>query len=160
MSDKCHELNSIKYKTMLMQGEITSPTETILNIEEILDKESAENKLEPWCKLDKTIKLNKLSIYANLLTKKHNLLPSEEKDLLEFLSSSLDKKLLSRVKEVQYDKEVGIIKNIPQLTFNNTTKKFFLKKSDKHVSTTKSLSIKKNCKTLEKPIQKLAITDD
>ena len=48
MSENCHELNSIKYKTMLLQGELTPSTETILNIEEILEKESVLNKLEPW----------------------------------------------------------------------------------------------------------------
>ena len=47
MVDNCHELNSIKYKTMLLQGEITSSTETILNIEELLEKESVLNQLEP-----------------------------------------------------------------------------------------------------------------
>ena len=55
VKDNCHELNSIRYKTMLLQGEITSDTKTILNIEELLEKETIMNKLEPWCKLDKKL---------------------------------------------------------------------------------------------------------
>ena len=40
VKENCHELNSIKDKTMLLQGEITSDTQTILNIEELLEKET------------------------------------------------------------------------------------------------------------------------
>jgi hypothetical protein len=159
MVDNCHELNSIKYKTMLLQGEITSSTETILNIEELLEKESVLNKLEPWCKLDKTLKINKLSIYANDLITKYNLTNEERDDLHKFLTSSLEKKFLNKVKDVHYDKENGIIKNIPNLQFNNITRKFNLKKPDKHVSTIKSLSVKKCNKTLDKDLKKLEITD-
>lgn len=159
MIEKCHELNSIKYKTMLLQGEITSPTETILNIEELLEKECILNKLEPWCKLDKTIKLNKLINYANILTKKYSLVSQEKEELINLLKMSLDKKLLNKVKEVQYDKELGIIKNIPQLIFNNINRKFVFKRSEKHVSTIKSLAVKKN-NSLDKNLQTLTIKDN
>ena len=85
--ENCHELSSIKYKTMLLQGEITSSTETILNIEELLEQETVLNKLEPWCKLDKTQKLNKLKDYTSCLKKRHELSLTEEKDLFKYLSS-------------------------------------------------------------------------
>ena len=159
MSHNCHELESIKYKTMLLQGEITPSTETILNIEEILEKESVLNKLEPWCKLDKTLKLNKLSIYADLLTIKFNLINTEKLELIKFLSNCLEKKNLNKIKDVVYERETGIIKNIPNLQFNNITRKFNLKKCEKHVSTIKSLSVKKISKSLEKDLEKLDITD-
>jgi len=159
MSDNCHELASIKYKTMLLQGELTPATETILNIEEILEKESVLNKLEPWCKLDKTLKMNKLSIYADLLTTKFNLVDNEKLELIKFLSNCLERKNFNKVKDVIYDRDNGIIKNIPNLQFNNITRKFNLKKSEKHVSTIKSLSVKKISKSLDKDLEKLEITD-
>jgi len=159
MSENCHELNAIKYKTMLLQGDLTPYTETILNIEEILEKESVLNKLEPWCKLDKTLKLNKLKLYADSLTTKYNLIDNEKEELIKFFSNCLERKYLNKVKDVQYDREKGLIKTIPNLQFNNITRKFNLKKCEKHVSTIKSLSIKKNSKSLEKDLEKLDITD-
>ena len=157
--ENCHELASIKYKTMLLQGEITPITETILNIEELLEQETVMNKLEPWCKLDKTQKLNKLRDYAFLITKKNELTIQEQRELIKYLSSCLERKLLNKVKDVIYDKENGVIKNIPQLIFNNSTRKFIMKKCDKHVSTIKSLSVKKHNLSLSDDLKKLEITD-
>ena len=159
IKENCHELASIKYKTMLLQGELTSATETILNIEELLEQETVLNKLEPWCKLDKTQKLSKLKDYSFTLIKKYNLTANEEKDLIKYLSNSLEKKQLSKVKDVLYDKENGIIKNIPQLIFNNSNRKFILKKSDKHVSTIKCLSVKKYNIVVSEDLKKLDITN-
>ena len=158
-NENCHELASIKYKTMLLQGEITSATETILNIEELLEQETVMNKLEPWCKLNKTQKLNKLRDYAFTLTKKHELTLNEEKELIKYLSNNLERKQLNKVKDVNYDKDNGIIKNIPQLIFNNSTRKFLLKKCDKHVSTIKCLSVKKTNLILSEDLKKMEITD-
>jgi hypothetical protein len=157
--ENCHELSSIKYKTMLLQGEITSSTETILNIEELLEQETVLNKLEPWCKLDKTQKLNKLKDYTSCLKKRHELSLTEEKDLFKYLSSCLERKQLNKVKDVLYDKELGEIKNIPQLIFNNSSRRFILKKCDKHVSTIKCLSVKKSSISLSDDLKKLEITD-
>ena len=152
-----HELNNLKYKTMLLNDppQIKNLTE---NIDTILEKESNKNKLEPWCKLDKTIKLTKLTKYSDELIKKHNLSPQERENLQEYLSNCLDKKNLQKVKDVTYDRDNGIIKNIPMLTFNNTTRKFYLKK-DKHVSTVKSLAPKKK-KSIKGELQKLEISDN
>lgn len=154
MTENCPELNSIRYKTMLIQGEITPKTDTILNIEELLEQESILNKLEPWCKLDKTLKLKKLEIYANLISKKHNLIMTELNELNSILRVALERKNLNKVKDVIYDKETGVIKNIPMLHFNNITRKFILKKNDKHISTIKSLSIKKPKGTFEQNLEK------
>ena len=50
------------------------------------------------------------------------------KGIWGFDEKALDKKHLQKVKDVIYDKETGVIKNIPVLVFNNTTRKFYLKK--------------------------------
>ena len=135
-----HGLNNIKYKTSILNTPL--PKKNIIDMDDLLEKESNLNKLEPWCKLDKTMKLTKLAQYSDTLIKEHNLSQEERENLKTYFSNCLDKKNLQKVKDVTYDRETGIIKNIPLLTFNNTTRKFLLKK-DKHVSTLKSLAPKK-----------------
>lgn len=144
-NDECHELNNIKYKTMLLNGTnlVNIQTSDISNIDSILEKECKLSKLEPWCKLDKTEKISKLNIYIDELNNKHNLSIEEKTALSIYIDSCLDRKHLAKVKDVQYDKITGVIKSIPSLQFNNITRKFSLKKSDKYVSTTKSLGPKK-----------------
>ena len=141
--EECQELKNIKYKTMLLNGnnkkKITSVTNDISNLDLLLDKESKKNKKESWNKLDKSVKMNKIHDYIDILTDKHTLNNSERKSLKEYLSSTLDKKNLHRNKDVVYIKESGILENIPILHFNNTTRKFSLKKNAQHVSTAKAL---------------------
>ena len=155
MNTECQELKNIQYKTMLLSGNkkgIEYKTASdISNLELFLNKESELTQNEPWSKLDKTIKLQKLNDYVDIIAKGHSLSALEIKQLKRYLSNSLDKKKLQRVKDVCYDKQTGIIKNIPCLHFNTTSRKFTLKRSDKHVSTLKCLAPKKrkSSKTLK-----------
>jgi len=55
----------------------------------------------------------------------------------------LDRKKFQRVKDVDYDKTTGEIKDIPAIFYNKPTKHFTLKNTDKRVSTLKSLPPKK-----------------
>ena len=48
--------------------------------------------------------------------------------LKKYLLTSLDRKRLTSLKDVQYDKDKGIIKNIPMLHFNTTTQIYIEKK--------------------------------
>ena len=50
---------------------------------------------------------------------------------------------MNKAKDVIYNKDTNEIINIPNFVFLNDTRKFYLKKDDKHVSTVKSLSEKK-----------------
>lgn len=146
-SKECKELKTIKYKTMLLSGNPDiNPNikDNISKLDMLLERESNMNKAEPWSKLDKTVKLNKLNDYVNSLTKEHKLNATEAKSIKKELHNALDKKQLQRVKDVSYDKETGEINNIPNLHFNKTTRKFTMKRSEKQVSTLKSLGPKKN----------------
>jgi hypothetical protein len=153
--NEVQELKNIKYKNMLLSGINGVTTETqkthissdASDIDLFLEKEINISKNEPWSKLDKNIKLKKLNDYANEIGDEYELTPVELKTLKKDLSSYIDKKQLQKVKDVTYDKENGVIKNIPNLKFNKNTRKFTIKKSDKHVSTTKSLGPKKNSST-------------
>ena len=117
-------------------------------MDKFLEREISFNKLETWGKLDKTVKIEKMNKYIDELIQKYNLSIDEISSLKEYLISCIDKKNLQKVKDIVYDKESGLIKNIPALDFNNTTRKFVLKR-DKHVSTIKSLAPKKKLQIKE-----------
>jgi predicted mannosyl-3-phosphoglycerate phosphatase (HAD superfamily) len=155
-NEECVELKNIKYKTMLLSGvpiQETKSANDLSNLEKFLENEQNNNKNEPWCKLDKTIKTNKLLEYVNLY-KVENKLDDEESELLvTFFKDCLDRKRFQRVKDVVYDKTTGLIKEIPALSYTKATKHFTLKNIDKRVSTQKSLPAKKLQSTIKnKPI--------
>jgi len=143
---ECQELKNIKYKTMLLNGvaikEIKS-TENLSNLERFLENEKNNNNNEPWCKLNKTIKTKKLLDFVTIYKEKNNLDNEECILLTNFFKDCLERKKLQRAKDVIYDKENGIIKDIPILSYVKETKHFTLKNVDKRISTLKSLTPKK-----------------
>lgn len=142
----CQELKNIKYKTMLLNGVPLPETKSfnnLSNLDKFLEHEKNNNINEPWCKLNKTIKTKKIQDYVDIYKKENNLSDEESGLLMIFLKDCLDRKKLQRVKDVIYDKENGIVKNIPALCYMKTTKHFTLKNMDKRVSTLKSLAPKK-----------------
>lgn len=80
--EECVELKNIKYKTMLLVGNPLVETKTsgdLTNIDKFLEDEKNTNKNGPWCKLDKTVKIQKILTFVEEYTK-DNLLDSEEKN--------------------------------------------------------------------------------
>jgi hypothetical protein len=144
-NDECLELKTIKYKSMLLTGNAidkVNPTEkSLFNLDKFLEDDKQISRKEPWSKLDKTMKTKKIMDFvASYSTEKK--LKKEQKEALEaFLKDCLNRKRLQRVKDVDYDKENGVIKSIPSLVFNKTSKQkqFTLKNVEKRVSTLKSL---------------------
>jgi hypothetical protein len=125
---------------------VTNTTSCLNSSPEIIDmfleNETNINKTEPWIKLNKTTKIRKVmtfvQVYANL-----NLLSTEDSiKLTTFLIECLDRGKLHKVKEVLYNKEKGIILDIPILVHNKLSNRFTLKRIDKKVSTLKSLPTK------------------
>jgi len=145
-TNECQELKNIKYKTMLLNGVLLQETKSsndLTNLDKFLENEKFTNSNEPWCKLNKTVKTKKLQEYVEIY-KAHNDLNNDESELLfTFLKDCIDRKKLQRVKDVIYDKENGIIKEIPALHYVKSNKHFTLKNIDKRVSTLKSLAPKK-----------------
>ena len=145
-NEECVELKNIKYKTMLLSGvpiKETKSANDLSNLEKFLENEQNNNKNDPWCKLDKTIKTKKLTEYVNLYKVENNLDNEESELLISFFKDCLDRKKFQRVKDVIYDKSTGLIKEIPALSYTKATKHFTLKNIDKRVSTQKSLPAKK-----------------
>jgi hypothetical protein len=141
------EVKNIKYKTMLFNGMSFSETKSssdMSSLEKFLEAEKITNSNEPWCKLNKTIKTKKILEFVECYSKEKGYDKEEINLLTAFLKDSLDKKKLSRVKDVIYDKITGTVKEIPALTYIKSNKHFTLKNIDKRVSTLKSLAPKKS----------------
>ena len=143
----CIELKNLEYKNVLMYGNNLKPKDDSSNvtmIENFLEKESQMNKLDLWTKLDKTDKIIKLKAYAKNLVINYNLNDDEEKKLNTYLIYCLERKHISKIKDINYNKSTGIIESIPNLLFNEESRSFYMKKGDKHGNTLKSLAPKKN----------------
>jgi hypothetical protein len=161
MSKEMKDLKNIKYKSMLLSNNNynnLSPRDTndVNNINDFLEKEKQTHTNELWSKLDKTIKMQKIRLFVDDYSTINNLTAKESKILLSFLTTSLDQKRLAKSKDVIYDRENGIIKSIPCLLFNQTNRKFTLKRCEKRQSTLKSLPPKKVNKTRDNKAAKIA----
>lgn len=136
-----------KYKNILNSQPTLSFDETNTNtmnkIDAMLETEKKSMNSEPWNKLDKRLKIQKLHAYAEKYGKENGLPMKEVKGLKTFFSTCLTKDKLAKVKDVDYNKETGIISNIGGLAFNLTTRAFTIRNLDKKVSTLKSLTPKK-----------------
>lgn len=157
------EIKNNKYKNLLLNGIHLSETKSssdLSSLEKFLETEKINNSNEPWCKLNKTIKTKKLLEFVNFYSKEKNFDVEEIKLLTIFLKDSLDKKKLSRVKDVIYDKENGVVKEIPALLYTKSNKHFTLKNIDKRVSTLKSLAPKKGNGTIKNKLVKEPVKFD
>ncbi len=114
-------------------------TRDSVGVNDFLDNERKTSEGEQWNKLNKTIKLDKINEFVDVLTTDNNLSSVEAADVKTFIINCLDRKQLQCVKDVVYDKETGKIKSIPNLIFNTGTRKFTLKRNEKRDSTLKSL---------------------
>jgi hypothetical protein len=153
-SNECNELKTLKYKSMMLNGiawpEIkTSSSTDLVNLDKFLENEKITNAAEPWSKLDKTAKIRKLILFAENYRVDNNLTELEYKELVLFFKDCLDRKKLQRVKDINYNKETGEIKEIHGLIHNRQTNHFTLKNLDKRVSTIRGLAPKKKQGTIK-----------
>jgi len=152
MEDATNDINrnEIKYNNIANNSNLVDNKKrtTKHTLNSILDKKE-DTQNEPWCKLNKTIKLIKLEKFVEKYKSKNNISIEEEELLVEFLKNCLNKKKLHRIKDVTYDKVNGTIKDIPGLIYIKSKKYFTLKNNDKRVSTLKSLGPKHKAKKEE-----------
>ena len=138
--------NAIKAKATRI---ICTSTESTLNLNELdtflnNNIHQASQVKQPWNKLTRHERISMLGVYSRRYLEENNLSMDEEPMLHEYLTSTMDKKRLSKVKEIIYDKDKQIITSIPILSYNTVNKRFTLKRLDKRQSTIKSLTPKKN----------------
>jgi hypothetical protein len=128
-------------KDRIVPTEPTSDGET--QIYQLLEKETNAMSTEPWNKLDKRLKIQKLHSYAEKYGRENGLPQKEIKTLKHFFSDCLTQHKLSKVKDVNYDKDHGTIINIPGLFLNASTRMFTVRNLDNKASSIKSLTPKK-----------------
>ena len=140
-TDECIELKNIQYKTMLLNGvqKEIKISKTEADIEDILEKEKNLNLSVPWTKLEKGIKIRKLICFAEQYGIDNSLTTDELVKLTNLLKTAIDRKHLQRMKDITYDKETGVIVDIPLLSFDEKTRNFVLRRQEKK-STQKSFT--------------------
>ena len=133
-----------KYKNVINLYPTSTDEVTYNAMEKLLETEKQHNKTEPWNKLDKTVKIQKLHKFAEKYGKDHGLPAKDVRSLKVFFVCSLEKNKLQKTKDVVYDKDTKDVTSIPALYFNQTSRNFTLKIIDaKRVSTLKSLTPKR-----------------
>ena len=165
-NQQCNELKNIQYKSMLLSKKSSTPdlmsnkNNNNFDLDKFLDDERKTRSNENWNKMDKTFKIKKLNQYAEKFCLKHNCPENCIKNLKILLKSHLDKKRLLSNKEVEYCKEEQEIINIPSLNYKN--KRFTIERSEKRISTIKSLAPSKRTtkKKSRKISPKLTIKDE
>ena len=155
MSEECHELQNIKYQTMLLNGNSKSKQiapekrDDIFKVERFLEKEQELNIQKPWNKLGKALKLKRIAEYVIEYSSENKLSSIQSKSLNSYLLKCLERKKLNRQKDVIYDIKEQKIKSIPNLSFHKN--KFTLKRKDKKAS---SLNLTPHNKTKSKSQKK------
>jgi len=133
-----------KYKNIINLNTNNSDEVNYNMIDNLLEKEKQHNKSEPWNKLDRTVKIQKLHQFAEKYGKDHGMPVKEIKSLKMFFNTCLDNNKLQKAKDVVFEKDSRDISSIPALFFNNVTHNFTLRIVDaKRVSTLKSLTPKR-----------------
>lgn len=143
-TNDCTELKSIKYKSMMLNGnkeEVKETVENLSNLDVFLEGEKQTCSNEQWIKLDKTTKLQRFKLFVETIHKDET--EENKLALYKLLATNLDRKKLLKAKDVVYNKETRMIESIPALLYNSTAKRFTLKRCDKRPSTLKSLAPKK-----------------
>ena len=135
-------IKSISDKTSSSSSRPDKLNELDVFLNESIDQ--ANQVKQPWNKLNRQDKIKMLENYAIRYLEENNIPIEEKHELKEYLISAMDKKRISKVKEIVYDKDKQVIQSIPILTYNSAGKRFTLKRLDKRQSTIKSLTPKKN----------------
>ena len=140
--EECLELKNIKYQTMLLNNntKIYETTPNTSNIENFLEKELEANINKPWTKLGKGAKVKKINEYVISYSIDKNYNEEQKKKLKRYLLSCLERKKLQKTKDVNYCIKTNKILSIPALTYNESSRKFTLRKNEK--KTTKNNNTK------------------
>lgn len=102
-------------------------TMTLNDLDNMLSRETEQNKNQGWNKLDKTVKIQKLNLFANKYGEINNYNEIQINLLKQFLRECIDKSKLKNTKDIYYNKDTKEITNIPSLILNNITHNFTLR---------------------------------
>ena len=160
VKEECIELRNMKYKSMLLKKTNTkqlTKCNSNVDIDSFLEKERTQNKEDQWAKLDKSMKISKITTFVESYSSENNLNEKDKTFLHDFLLYCLEQKKIIKTKDVVYDKVSGTITSIPCLLYTPMlVKKFTLKRCEKRPSTLSSLAPKSKAsrKTVPAPTTK------
>lgn len=149
----CKEYQALKYKTMIATGtnlekKIENET-TEQDLDAFLNRKIIEKRTQHWNKITKTEKIKKLKFFiTNHFKKKYDLTDEEMMQTRRYILNMLERKKLNKNTEVSYDEEKGVIKEIPVIEFNESSRKFTLNKS--YNAQSKKIRTPKTTKTTTK----------
>ena len=170
-TESCTQLKNIQYKSMLMNGKnlamlseggsspLVTKTAEADKVQSLLTTESQVLKEEvPWNRLSKAQKIKLLADFGHMYSSEHSLTDDDSAQLQTYLRDCLERKKFTRARDVQYNKHMGMIEDIPGLIYTPTitggiatgpailtaSRKFSLKRDDSAKnSTLKNLAPKK-----------------
>ena len=137
--DKNAELNNLRYKTGCLRASSGTFQHDPHTVDQILENESSAKTSKPWQRLNRTERVAKLRAYAEARSSAESLSEDESASLISTLLRGLENRRLNGARDVSYDAQTGKVVAIPALTHSQSAKRFTLKRSDRRVSTTKSL---------------------
>ena len=138
----------LKYKSIYLNNNYGNNTEKEKDscdmdiIDNFLEKEKQSNKSQPWNKLNKIDKIDKLNSFCERFSEENSFSESNKENLYNYLIKALDQKKFTKIKDINYNKDEGFIKDIPGLFFDKKKKIFTIKSQDNRVSTSKNLAPK------------------
>ena len=141
VKEECQELRNIRFRSG--SGTSVAPeaaSEEASAVEAILDTESSERRCRPWSRLDPAVRARKLHDYAEVLIAEQSLDAHQAESLKEAFRMGAQRRRLERARDVQYDRTTEAVVAVPNLIYNQTSRRYTLKRSDKRVSTLKSLA--------------------
>lgn len=88
------------------------------SLAKLLDSEATVAYKKPWHRLERGLRINRLRLFCQEMTKNRQLKPAETDALFSLLMKALDKKLLNSKTAVVYDSEQERITEIKHLVFH------------------------------------------
>ena len=104
---------------------------------------------QPWNKLEKGMKMNRILIYVESQKKQYSLSDNQTKELKNILFRGCENGLFNKINDVKYNEELAIIESFKQLEFNESSKKYKLKTSG-----TKNRSVSKSRSNIDRLMKK------
>jgi len=169
------DLKQLLTQTTIQVGEATSISprdsdtelETKLDTQSVIDvgdlttndpdtNESSPKKVsqdvlfqQPWNKLEKGMKMNRILLFVKKETDLHELSPALSKELKDILFRGCENGSFNKVSEVKYNEEECMIESLRSLEYNESSKKYKLKSGG-----TKNRSVSKSRSNIDRLMKK------
>jgi hypothetical protein len=141
--DSCKDLKTIQYKTQILKGDRNPQkyiaTVSSADVEAILERERTIVRSVTWARLERSTCISKLREFATVFGLENEMTLDEKTSLAEYLIIAYERKRLERARDVSFDKDTQNITDIPCLTFNKSSRKFTLSRSERRVSSSAAL---------------------